>query len=222
MYSEDSLLPISALQHLLFCERQCALIHLEGLWLDNALTVEGSHLHRQADAGAVEARGDVVVVRALPLRSLRLGITGRADVVEFLRCSSHDEASTLLPGRTGRWGVRPVEYKRGRPKQHRADEVQLCAQALCLEEMMHVSVASGDLFYGARRRRTEVLFDANLRGLTEHTITRLRSLLASGGTPPARFEQKCKSCSLMPACLPKASSRVQAYLAQELRSGGRM
>lgn len=216
MYSDEDLLPVSALQHLLFCERQCALIHLEGIWLDNALTVEGSYLHRRADEGPVETRGDLVIARAVPLRSFRLGITARADVVEFLRLDGDEADGAPLPGRAGRWRPRPVEYKRGRPKEHRADEVQLCGQALCLEEMFGARIESGALYYGARRRRTEVPFDDVLRTLTEKSVTRLRELLSGVVTPPARFEPKCESCSLMPACMPKVSSRVGTYLNTEL------
>jgi CRISPR-associated exonuclease Cas4 len=138
MYVEDDLLPISALQHLLFCERQCALIHVEQVWAENRLTVEGRHLHERVDGGEHETRGGLRTARALPIRSLRLGLAGRADVVEF-----HASEGAAGPPR-----VVPVEYKRGRPKSHRADEVQLCAQALCLEEMLGVHVAAGALFYG--------------------------------------------------------------------------
>lgn len=219
MDEEDTLLPISALQHLLFCERQCALIHLEGLWMDNALTVEGSHLHQRADGASVETRGDTVVARAVPLRCFRLGLTGRADVIEFSRSAAGDESGAAVPGLSGRWRLKPVEYKRGRPKAHRADEVQLCAQALCLEEMLRTEVNSGDIYYGARRRRTEVVFDSGLRDATEQATARLRALLTAEVTPAPRFGPKCESCSLMPGCLPRVSSKVAAYMARELLPG---
>lgn len=220
MFDEDELLPISALQHLLFCERQCALIHLEGIWLDNSLTVEGTHLHRRADDGPTESRRDLLIVRALPIRSRHLGLTGRADVVEFGR-ESNALGGATLPGREGRWRPRPVEYKRGKPKGHRADEVQLCAQGLCLEEMFDVSISAGDLYYGARRRRTEVDFDPELRLLTRERVARLRSLLnGDERVPAARFEPKCESCSLRPACMPSARRSARAYLRIELGEGG--
>lgn len=219
MYDEDVLLPVSALQHLLFCARQCALIHLEGLWLDNALTVEGTHLHRRADTGPMESRGDLVIVRALPVRSLRLGITGRADVIEFLRCPPEEKQGVALPGKEGKWSPRPVEYKRGRPKVHRADEVQLCAQALCLEEMLGVDIASGHLYYGASRRRTDVAFDTELRELTTGSIVRLRSLLDGDVSPPARLEPKCDACSLKPVCMPALSGTVAGYVRREVQAG---
>lgn len=196
-FDEDDLLPLSALQHLLFCERQCALIHIERLWAENRLTVEGHHLHERADAGRGETRGDLRVARALPLRSLRLGLTGKADVVEF-------------HGQLGAERVVPVEYKRGRPKENRSDEVQLCAQALCLEEMLGVVVPAGALFYGTTRRRTEVPFDAELRATTEEAAARLHALVSSGTTPRAVREPKCESCSLLELCLPAPANRSRS------------
>src|SRR5690606_16422424 len=138
MYAEKDFLPISALQHLLFCERQCALIHIEGLWAENRLTVEGQHLHEKAHAGRGETRPGVRIARGLAIRSERLGIAGYADIVEF----HADEQSGLAK-------PFPVEYKRGRPKRHDADLVQLCAQAMCLEETLNTSVTAGALFYGS-------------------------------------------------------------------------
>ncbi|HEV7589718.1 MAG TPA: CRISPR-associated protein Cas4 [Longimicrobium sp.] len=190
MYTEDELLPLSALQHLLFCERQCALIHVEGVWADNSRTLEGTHLHRRADAGPREARRGVLITRAVPLRSLRLGLIGKADVVEWHRRPD------------GAWQALPVEYKRGRPKRDRSDEVQVCAQALCLEEMMGITIPAGALFYGTSRRRHPVSFEAGLRAATEAAAARLHALVASGRTPTARREPKCESCSLLPLCLP--------------------
>ena len=160
MYEEDELLPLSALQHLIFCERQCALIHVEQAWADNRFTVEGEHLHdRVHDAGG-ESRGDIRIARGLALRSLRLGLSGIADVVEFHRVT---EAGILLPRVPGCWKPFPVEYKRGRPKRDRCDEVQVCAQAICLEEMLAAYVPNGALFYGATRHRFDVAFDQEIR-----------------------------------------------------------
>lgn len=208
LFAEDDLLPISALQHLLFCERQCALIHIEGLWAENRLTVEGRHLHTKAHEGPREVRAGIRITRGLPLRSLRLGLVGKADVVEF-----HPVGETL--------GERPfpVEYKRGRPKKYDADKVQLCAQALCLEEMLATSVAAGALFYGGTRRRLEIPFDGRLRSLTEDTVRRLRALIISGHTPRAVRESKCDSCSLLELCLPEATELRHSaadYLARAL------
>jgi len=191
--TDDDLLPISALQHLLFCERQCALIHIERVWVENRFTVEGRHLHEKAHDGRDEVRSGVRVARGLALRSFRLGLAGQADVVEF----------RVVPGlQSGR--PFPVEYKRGRPKRHQADRVQLCAQALCLEEMLGTAVATGALFYGRTRRRLDVAFDERLRHLTEDTARRLHELVASGRTPTAVREPKCEHCSLLEVCLPGA------------------
>lgn len=192
-FSEDDLLPLSALQHLLFCERQCALIHIEGLWAENRLTVEGRHLHDKAHDGASELRAGLVVTRGLSLRSFELGLVGKADVVEFY------PGPEGMPGRPF-----PVEYKRGRPKKHEADRVQLCAQAICLEEMLGTPIPSGALFYGRTRRRLDVAFDGPLRRLTHETAKRLHALVASGRTPAAVREPKCDSCSLLHICLPDA------------------
>ncbi len=199
VFAEDALLPISALQHLLFCERQCALIHIEGLWAENRLTVEGRHLHDKAHDGPAETRSGVRIARGLALRSFRLGLVGKADVVEF-----HADAEVF----TGR--PFPVEYKRGKPKRHDADKVQLCAQALCLEEMLGAAVPAGALFYGRTRRRLDVPLDAALRSLTEDTARRLHALLASGRTPVAVREPKCDSCSLLDVCLPDAMGPRQS------------
>lgn len=217
MFDEEDLLPISALQHLLFCERQCALIHVDNVWLDNGLTVEGTHLHRRADGGLSETRRDVVVFRAVPIRSLRVGITGRADVIEFERNAAG--VGAVLPGRAGKWVPRPVEYKRGRPKTHRADEVQLCAQGLCLEEMLRVDVPSGELYYGSLHRRVVVQFDAELRDTTMVAVTRLRAVLDAQRVPAGRYESKCNGCSLSPICMPQIKHSAIAYLTEELRRG---
>lgn len=204
MFSEDELLPISALQHLAFCERQWGLIHLEGLWDENRLTVEGRHLHGRVDEAETEVRGDVRIVRGLRLRSLRLGLSGKADIVEF-----HSDG-----------GVTPVEYKRGRPKIEPCDEFQLCAQALCLEEMLGVPIAKGMLFYGVPRRRYTVTFDNALRLKTEGLCARLHALTKEGKTPKAKYDKKCRSCSLFESCLPKACGGkrgVEQYLKSTLK-----
>ncbi len=203
MFPGDELLPISALQHLVFCERQCALIHIERLWADNPLTVEGSSMHaRVHDEDASEARGDIRIARGIALRSFRLGLVGQADVVEFHRA----EAGTgvTLPNAAGSWLPFPVEYKRGRPKRGLADRVQLCAQALCLEEMFDTRLQAGALFYGTSRRRMTVAFGHALRQTTEQTAERLHALVSQGITPRARREPKCKRCSLVRLCLPDA------------------
>jgi CRISPR-associated exonuclease Cas4 len=214
MYDEEELLPISALQHLAFCERQWALIHLEGIWDENRLTVEGRQLHDRTDESQTEVRGDVRIARGLRLRSLRLGLSGKADVVEFHRLlnlaeipsgTGKERVGVRLEDVPGLWKPVPVEYKRGKPKLGRCDEVQLCAQALCLEEMLDVSIGAGALFYGRPRRRYDVTFDLSLRNETERLAARLHQLTQAGETPPPRYEKKCRNCSLLSFCLPKAT-----------------
>lgn len=206
MYAEDELLPLSALQHLLFCERQCALIHIERVWADNALTVEGSHLHRTVDEEGPrsETRHDVRITRGLALQCRRLGLVGRADVVEFHRSGSGDAGGVALAGLEGLWQPFPVEHKRGGPKRDLSDRVQLCAQALCLEEMLDVEISEGALFYGGRGRREVVEIDEALRSATETAARRLRELVEARRIPPAMRERKCERCSLLEKCLPEA------------------
>ncbi len=198
MFAEDQLLPISALQHLLFCARQCALIHVEQVWAENHLTIQGQYLHKRAHDGPTETREGVRTTRGLPLRSLRLGLIGKADVVEMERIQVSKKGTRAV----GRLNVTPVEYKRGRPKKDDSDRVQLCAQALCLEEMLEINIPSGAIFYGQQRRRTVVEFDTSLRELTRISAGNLHELIASGQTPTARYQRKCDSCSLVEFCMP--------------------
>lgn len=203
MDDEDNLIPISALQHYLYCPRQCALIHVERLWAENQQTAEGRLLHDRADTPQIERRHGVRTITAMPLSSAELGIVGVADVVELI-----PEADGARP--------HPVEYKRGRPKAHRADEVQLCAQALCLEVMFGCHVDEGALFYGQTRRRQTVTFDEDLRRLTHDTIRVTREMIRSGRTPTASYQTKrCDACSLIELCQPKLLGKgrnVEAWL----------
>ncbi len=215
MYDEESLLPISALQHLSFCARQCALIHIEGIWHENLLTAEGAVMHEKAHSSQNESRGDIRITRSLRVRSLRLGLIGMCDVVEFHRINDADgQSSVTLNGAKGRWIPFPVEYKRGSPKQNHCDLVQLCAQAMCIEEMLSVPVPNGALFYGERKRRTDVVFDEPLRNETERLAQQLRSLISSGETPSAERAPKCDNCSLVDSCMPdlKKKGSVANYL----------
>ena len=189
MYDENRLLPLSALQHWLYCPRQCGLIHLEQAWAENKFTAEGQVLHHKAHEGPDESKAGVRITRSMPVRSFAIGISGQCDIVEF----------------NGDGRVVPVEYKRGKPKSHRADEVQLCAQALCLEEMLGVTISSGCLFYGENRRRTGVEFDASLRRLVADTATSLHAMIDSRETPFAEYQsRRCDACSLIDLCQPKA------------------
>ena len=193
--AEDELISLSALQHYLYCPRQCALIHLERQWAENLFTAEGRILHEHTEKPGQDIRGDVRGIRAMPIRSLALGVAGIADVVEMRR----DDLG---------WRPYPVEYKRGAPKAHHADEVQLCAQALCLEEMFNTEIAEGALFYGKTRRRRPVAFDAALRRLTYTAAAETRALIAAGRTPAPIYEAaRCRSCSLAELCWPKRLSR---------------
>ena len=204
----ESPVMLSALQHYLFCPRQCALIHVEGVWSENYLTAAGRQLHGRVDRKGCETRKDVHLATALRLVSNRLGLTGVSDMVEFHRQDAPCDVSgrrlaVRLPGRTGFWRPFPIEYKRGAPKTHRADEVQLCAQALCLEEMLCVSIASGALFYGETRRRVDVLLDDELRELTEDIVAKVHALIRIGETPPPVLTKGCRSCSLYEQCRPE-------------------
>lgn len=206
-YSEDNLVMISALQHLLFCPRQCALIHVEQLWVENRLTAEGRVLHQRVHESGKVARRNLRIEYDLPIRSLRLGLVGRADVVEFHRREDGD------------WQPFPVEYKRGRPKKDNSDRVQLCAQALCLAEMLKIDVPRGALFYGKQHRRHEVCFDEELIALTVSTASQLHELIRSGHTPAPCYSKRCENCSFIDLCLPKSMGkkrRVQKYMERML------
>lgn len=197
-------IPISALQHYLFCPRQCALIHLEQAWAEDAATMEGRILHEAVDAGESERRGDTRIASGVGLYSRALGLVGKADVVEF---------------RGAPPSAFPVEYKRGKPKTHRADEVQLCAQALCLEEMTGRAVPEGALFYGEKRRRHPIIFDDDLRALTTEICRAVHEMMASARTPPAVSTPSCRKCSLEPICGPKQFAtppKVDAWLSNRL------
>lgn len=204
MFTEDDLLPLSGLQHLLFCERQWGLIHLEQTWLENRLTSEGRVMHERVHQSESEGRPGLRIARGLRLQSLRLGLSGQADVVEFHKAS---EGGVSLPGRSGLWTVFPVEYKRGKPKSDACDEVQVCAQGLCLEEMFGARIEEGALYYGEPRRRTGVPFTAELREQTEALAAHMHELYQANRTPAPIFSAKCDACSLRDACLPKLLSK---------------
>ncbi|MCI4661064.1 MAG: CRISPR-associated protein Cas4 [Neomegalonema sp.] len=194
--SEDAdLISLSALQHWLVCPRQCALIHVEQVWAENALTVEGQLMHQEVDVTSEGKRKGVRTATGMPIASQRLGVSGIADVVEF-PTPNHPY---------------PVEYKLGRPKAHRADEVQLCAQAMALEEMFAVDIPEGALFYGRNRRRTVVAFDEDLRSLTKSAAKAAREVINAGCTPSVPDKrQPCRGCSLKELCRPDGVTRLRS------------
>lgn len=221
MYADEEMVPLSALQHAVFCRRQCALIHLEGTWTENQLTAAGRVLHERVDRCAHETRRDVRLATALRLVSHRLGVAGIADMVEFHRVGDTDSQGVMLPNARGRWMPFPVEYKHGKPNTRQADEVQLCAQAMCLEEMLGVAVPAGALFYGTTHRRLDVAFDAALRALTERTANDVHRLLAEGRIPEPECGKWCESCSLLDDCQPKVRSRsARMWLERQLAGVG--
>jgi CRISPR-associated exonuclease Cas4 len=218
MYTEDELLPLSGLQHLAFCERRWALIHLEAQWEENRFTAEGALLHEKAHSAAIESRPGALVRRTLPLHSFRLGLSGQADIVEFLP-SPPGGSGIAMPRRKGLWRPYPIEYKRTRDKHGSvAYRIQLCAQALCLEEMLETPIPAGAIFDGKAKRREEVAFDAPLRRQVEQLAALMHRIQCSRRTPVAVFAKKCDGCSMKPVCLPQAtqSSGVAKYLGRSV------
>jgi CRISPR-associated exonuclease Cas4 len=197
---EEDLLPLSALQHLVYCERQAALIHVERVWQEDAATALGRLVHERVDVPGREHRRGVRVARGVALCSARLGVSGRADVVEY-----HWD-----PGTAGGWRPFPVEFKRGRTKRLLADRVQLCAQAMCLEEMHGLGIPGGALFYDASHRRIDVPFDDELRCATDRAARRLHEMVKARVVPRAVPGPRCRACSLEPLCLPEATAAGRA------------
>lgn len=218
MFTEDELLPISALQHLEFCPRRCGLIHIDGLWAENAATAEGRVLHQGVHQAGGEKSNGVRIARRLRLASRALGLFGVADVVEFHPAEQAEGAA--LHGLAGWWRPFPVEYKRGRRKPEVSYRVQLCAQALCLEEMLETVVPAGALYHGKTRRRQQIDLDEPLRRRTRLRARELHELIASGRVPPPVPGPKCKFCSLAGKCVPKLppSRSARDYLARSVAS----
>lgn len=207
---------LSGIQHFAFCRRQWALIDVEQQWVDNVHTVEGDLFHRRAhDETQTEMRGDTLIVRGLRVQSERLGISGICDVVEFHRC----ENGVTLAGREGRFSVYPIEYKKGAPKAHQADELQLCAQAMCLEEMLLCEIPEGSLFYGETRRRVRVPLTQELRAEVTQMLEEMHQYFRRGYTPKVRRHKGCGACSLKELCLPgmQKEPAAGAYLRAHAR-----
>ncbi len=210
-------LPLSALNHFLYCSRRAFLIHGEGVFVDNEHTLLGNLAHEHVDFPGFEQRAGWKLLRALPLFSDRLGLSGRADLVEVRYATLESEIPNLKSEIHDRKVVeaRPVEYKKGPKRRFDNDEVQLCAQALCLEEMFSLSVPTGAVFYAQSQRRLEIAFDPALRQLTPDTITATRALIAGGQIPAAELKPQCEGCSLHEICLPELARSASAWAIAE-------
>lgn len=216
MYPEEEWLALSGIQHFAFCRRQWALIHLEQQWEENILTVEGDLMHNRAHNETLrEKRGSTLILRGLPVHSRKLGLTGKCDVVEFRQ----DTKGCPLAGEEGSWLPYPVEYKRGRIKVHDEDRLQVCAQAICLEEMLGVEIPKGSLFYGTTHSREDVLFDAALREEVRAAVSDMHDLFKRNHTPKAKKRKSCRSCSIRDICLEGSSSQVAVsdYIATRIK-----
>ena len=208
---EEDWLQLSGLQHFAFCRRQWALIHIEDQWAENFRTVDGSLMHENAhDQGFRESRGDVLIVRCLAVHSAQLGISGQCDVVEF----HQDPDGISLQGREGTWRPYPIEYKRGKPKDGPADALQLCAQAMCLEEMLCCAIQEGAIYYGETRHRTVVPLTQDLRSQVRDSLVEMHDLYQKHYTPKVKPTKACNACSLKDLCLPKLMrvKKVADYL----------
>lgn len=202
-YGDENLLMLSGVQHFAFCRRQWALIDIEQQWSENRFTVEGNLLHKNADIPEfITKRNDTVTLRSLPLMSVKLGLYGVSDIVEMKAAANGDNA-VLHPEHPGWWYIIPVEYKRGRPKRDECDIVQLCAQAVCLEEMYGVHIEKGYLYYGETRRREEIYLTADIRNIVESLCRQMHELYEKGVTPPPEYKSHCRSCSIADICMPR-------------------
>ena len=214
-YREEEYLMLSGIQHFIFCRRQWALIHLEQQWAENYRTVDGNLMHEHThDSRMRTRRGDILTIRGLKIQSQKLGLSGECDVVEF-----HLNSDGIRLARTeGLWQPYPVEYKRGESKSNQADEAQLCAQAMCLEEMLCCSISEGALYYGQLRRRQIVSFTPQLRELTAATAEEMHQMYRKGHTPRVKPSKFCNACSLKELCVPRLlrKTSVSAYLEEEI------
>ena len=205
MYKEDDFLQLSGIQHFAFCRRQWALAYIELQWQENVRTVEGHLLHENAhDAAIKEKSGDLIVVRAMPVHSKELGISGECDVVEFHKA----EDGIPISGREGKYTVIPVEYKRGTPKSNDADALQVAAQALCLEEMLCCDIPYGYVYYGEIRRREKIEFTERLRYKVKDLFAEMHKYYSQRYTPKVKWSKSCNACSLKEICLPVLNKKV--------------
>lgn len=215
-YNEEDFLLLSGIQHFSFCKRQWALIHIEQQWQENLRTVEGGILHKKTHENtSKEKRGDLIISRGMAVLSRKLGTTGTCDVVELHR----DPYGVNIFGREGKYKPVPVEYKRGKPKENEADELQLCAQAICLEEMLFCEIPEAFLFYGETKHRLKVTLDEGLRNRVKTMFLEMHDYYDRRYTPKVKPNKSCKSCSLMEICIPKLGKNpsVKHYIQKNLR-----
>lgn len=214
-YREEDYLQLSGIEHFLFCRRQWALIHIEKQWSENELTTDGDIFHKRVhDRDQTEMRGDVLTIRGMSIKSGKIGISGSCDAVEFLR----DDNGIELSGRTGRWQVCPIEYKRGRFDISEADSAQLCAEAMCLEEMLCCRIEYGYLFWGETRRRERVELTEALREKVTSAFSEMHKYYDRGYTPKVKQKKGCLKCSLRDICLPQLTKKlsVKTYIKRKL------
>ncbi len=216
-YKEEDLLAISGIQHYFYCRRQWALIYIEQQWVENVLTAEGRILHNRVDNSRnIEYKEGVIIERSVPLRSEKLGVYGVADVVEFYRT----EKGVKLPGEDGLWSPKPVEYKRGKPKENICDKAQLCCQAMCMEELYGMKINNGYLFYWQIRHRIPVIFDNELRQKVINACEDMHNMLENGITPGVPEKVRCKNCSLFNICIPflkkKKRGKIEKYIYENI------
>lgn len=214
-YNEEEYLLLSGLQHFAFCRRQWALIHVEAQWAENYRTADGQLMHSNAhDASFCESRGDTLIQRSVRIHSSSLGVSGECDVLEFHK----NDGGITLSGRNGNWQPYPVEYKRGKPGTTEGDALQLCGQALCLEEMLCCSIPCGALYYGEIHRRVPVEFTTELRARVRELLSEMHGLYSRGYTPRVMPHKGCGACSLKELCLPKMlrASSVSRYLEEAI------
>ena len=215
MYEEDDFLMLSGLQHFAYCRRQWALIHIEQQWAENERTIDGQLFHKKAhDAGSTEKRGNLIITRGLHIKSAELGVTGICDVVEFHK----SEQGITLFSFEGQWQPYPIEYKKGEPKENNADELQLCAQEMCKEDMLLCDIPYGSLFYGQNRRRTQVEFTDELRTQVKTMLEEMHELWKKGYTPKVKPQKGCNACSLKEICIPRLmkTKSVSSYIEENL------
>jgi len=214
-YKDEDFLLLSGIQHFSFCKRQWALIHIEQQWQENLRTIEGQILHEKTHDNTIkEKRGDLIISRGMAIFSRTLGITGACDIVELHRVLD----GVSIFGRDGTYKPIPIEYKRGKPKEDESDVLQLCAQAMCLEEMLLCEISEAFMFYGETKRRLKVILDDGLRQRVITMVKEMHELYDRRYTPKVKPSKKCKACSLAEICMPKLCKNpsVDYYIKKNL------